>query len=309
MSYDNPFEEHNDNPSNPYVGGYVPPPVSSPTLGPSPNRPASNYTPQLNTYSQPVGAGPGDSYSSDAIRRKEEELSRRERELDARERALITRERSNKDPRQPNWPRWPKSLVYQDINKDIDGAAEQKIVTHAFIGWHALCFILLWNLVAMTGTLAVMNAIGDFILAIVYFIIWLPIAFLNYRLLYNGFRKLSGFKFFFYFFFHGFECLVYIFWGLGLHGSGMAGFLWMITLFDDKSSKGAQIVGIFCLIGTALWWLFAAFNIYCWIRVRVLYKQKNLDQQLQQQAARSAGKQLAEHPEYAYEAGKAAATI
>jgi len=302
MSYDNPFEEHNDAPSNPYVGGYVPP-APSPTLGPGPVRPASTYSPQLNTYSSPVGAGDG---SSDALRRKEEDLLRRERELDARERALLGREKSLKNPREPNWPKWPKPLVYQNIEKEIDGPVEKRLVTHAFIGWHVLCVILLWNLVAMTGCLAVKGAVGDFILALVYFFIWLPIAFLNYRLLYNGFRKLSGVKFFFYFFFHGFECLVYIFWGLGVHGSGMAGFLWMITLFDDHSTTGAKLVGIFCLIGTALWWLYAAFNIYEWIRVRVIYKKRQLDKQVAKEAARSAGKELAAHPEYAYEAGKAA---
>lgn len=139
------------------------------------------------------------------MRRKEQELIRREQELDNRERMLKELGANATNPRRPNWPRWPKSFVHQNINSDIQEESLRPLVRNSFIAWHGMlitlpflsstnicitvsCFFMVWNLVAMTGALAVESAVGDFILAIVYFFIWLPLSFLFYRSLYNASR-------------------------------------------------------------------------------------------------------------------------
>ena len=82
----------------------------------------------------------------------------------------------------------------------------------------------------------------------------------------------------------------------------------MIHMFSETSTS-AHIVGIFCLVGTILWWLNAAVNIYLWIQARLIYKQKKLDRKLRKEVAENVGKQAAEHPEYVYEAGKAVTSV
>ncbi len=61
-----------------------------------------------------------------------------------------------------------------------------------------------------------------------------------YRLLYQAMRKGKGITYLFFLFWFGLEVLGFIFWGIGIRGSGMGGFLWMIWLFD----KDQNIVGV-----------------------------------------------------------------
>jgi hypothetical protein len=166
---------------------------------------------------------------------------------------------------------------------------------------------MLWNLVAMTGVLAVDGSVGDFILAIVYFFVWLPLTFMFYRHLYHAARRGRALRYFLFFFLMGFQILVHIFWGLGLEDSGMAGFLQMIGMFrSDKA--GSQIVGIFCLIGTAFWWLMAAFDIYLWIHARIHYNRRGGSAQAEREFAQSAATAAAENPELVMQAGAYAAS-
>jgi len=298
MSYNsNPFAENGAS-TNPY-SGYEPsalkqsPQSSAPTwVGNEDGKPSS--------FSRDLDA------REEALRRREQELYRREQELDNRER-MLRELGTNVNPRVRNWPRWPKSFVYQNINQDIQVEGLKPLVRNAFIAWHVTCFLMVWNLVAMTGALAVDNAIGDFVLAIVYFFIWLPISFLFYRSLYNASRKRSGLKFFFFFFFNGFQSLVYIFWGFGIKGSGMAGLLWMIDLFNLHTTS-TRIVGIFCLIGMVFWWLMAAFNIYLWIHVRVEYSRLGGNRQARQELGAAAVTTAANNPDAIAKAGQYAAS-
>jgi len=208
---------------------------------------------------------------AEELRVRELQLARREQDLAQREQMVeagMTRQRK------PNWPRWPKPLVHQNIQEDIpaEPASLQSLVKRAFIGWYVTFAFLVWNLVAMIGALAVEGAVGDFILAIVYIFIWSSLTFLFYRCFYNAARKNSGFRYWMFFVLLGFQILCHIFWAIGVVGSGMGGFLWMIHLFQDKNTKtGAETVGFFCLVDFIMWALMSIFNVYLWIHVRVYY--------------------------------------
>jgi len=88
--------------------------------------------------------------------------------------------------------------------------------------------------------------------------------------------------------------------------SGMAGFLWMISLFS-RHDNGGKIVGIFCLIGCVFWWVLAACMIYLWIHVRVVYKNRGGNQQAQREFAADSASRAAQNPDVFLEAGKAGA--
>jgi len=188
MSYNNPFG--GDGATNPYGGSE--PPVA-PRSSQSSTTPSWAAEPSAPTNSKDL------DMTAESLRRKEQELIRREQELDNRER-MLKQQGVKISNRPPNWPRWPKHLVRQDINGDIQGDDLRSLVRRAFILWHVLCFFLLWNLVAMCGVLAVDGSVGDFVLAIVYFVLWLPITFLNYRTLYNAARTGKALRYFFWFF-------------------------------------------------------------------------------------------------------------
>jgi len=128
-----------------------------------------------------------------------------------------------------------------------------------------------------------------------------------YRHLYNAARRGRGVQYFLFFFFMGFQIFAHIFWGIGVKGSGMAGILIMFDIFSSKV-KGSSIVGIFCLIGTALWWLMAAFDIYLWTHARIHYRRRGLHKQTEREFAEAAGTTIANNPDAAIKAGTYAAT-
>jgi len=291
MSFDNPYAGNGA--SNPYA--------NTPSTAPSWLGGDGGSAPSS-------GRGGGDLDSrEETLRRREQELQAREQELDNRERTLRDTGKIYK-PRPPNWPKWPKSLVHQDIDGDIKDVQLNTLVKKAFIAWHVLCFIMVWNLVAMTGVLAVRSDPGDFILAIVYFLIYLPLSFMWYRHLYNAARRGSSIQYFLFFFFQGFQVIAEIFWGLGVVGSGMAGFLWMIKLFS-AGGAGSKIVGIFCLIGCAFWWLMAAFNAYVWIHARMCYKRTGGGRaKAEREFANAAGSAAANNPDMVIQGGMYAAS-
>lgn len=299
--YNNPFADNGAS-TNPYAG-YEPPSVRTSSPVPSHN-PSWAATPSSPSSSSTTSKDL--DMKEESLRRREQELMRREQDLENRERIL--REQGGlKKHRPPNWPRWPKSIVHQDLNADIQDPELRSLVRKVFLAWHVLCFIMVWNLVAMTGVLAVANSIGDFILAIVYIFIWLPISFMHYRHLYNAARRGRAIQYFLFFFFYGFQILAHIFWGIGVKGAGMAGLLRMFDMFASKE-KGSSIVGIFCLIGTALIWLMAAFGIYAWIHARVHYKRRGGNNQLEKELATSAGTAAANNPDAMMQAGSYAAS-
>lgn len=298
MSYDNPFAETN---SNPY-GAPAPPPRTSAQVNTTPSWAVDDGA--QSSYNQNTSKDL--EMTAESLRRKEAELNRREQDLDNRERVL--KEQGKYLEKRPhNWPVWPKQFVRQDINGDIPDEDLRALVRRAYWKWYYLLLCLTWNLVAMCGVLAVAGSAGDFILAIVYLFLWTALAFWGYRMFYNAARKRSTSYFFIWFFFAGFQVLVYIFWGLGLKNSGMAGFLWMIALFQ-KNSKGTTIVGIFCLIGCVLWWLMAVLTVYLWIHVRVVYKKLGGRRAAEKEFAAEAGARAAQHPDAVMNAGRAVAS-
>jgi len=294
--FDNPFDEHSTNPYQGYEPPVAPPkPVTSPPVS-SPS------------YAQ-GGASSNQrdlELTADALRRKEQELIRKEQDLEARERILSEREANIKRPRPANWPRWPKPLVHQDIQKDIEGESLRRHVRKMWIGWHALLFFLVWNLVVMTGCLAVDSAVEDFVLAIVYIFVWGPITFLIYRLLYNGARRGKALTYFLFFVLLGFQILFHCFWLVGLVGSGMGGFIWMINLFKNKSGDGSQTVAILCVINIFFMACHLIFTIIMWFQTRPFYAQRGGMAATQKQFVQESGKQAAKHPDVVYDVGKTA---
>jgi len=250
------------------------------------------------------GAAPayGGSYSEESLRQRSIQLDQREANLAAREASLAAREARLGRDKPPNWPRWPKPIIHQDIKGEIPESS-QKTVRLAYIGWFATAWALVWNLVVMTGSLAVAGAVGDFILAIVYVLLWTPLSFMTFRCLYRGARRRKGSYYVFYLFFLGISVLAHILWAVGIKGSGMGGFLWMIYLFNHgqqngQGSKGGDyIVAILCLLSTFFWIASVFYFIYTWNRARLDYRSLGGNAQARREATSEAASQMAQNPD------------
>lgn len=224
------------------------------------------------------------------LEKRQSELDRRERELNAREAALNRREQDletlklasesnssgaatagmmvNLEAREPNWPRWPKPIVYQNFN-DVPTRL-LKFVKFVYFNWMAGEVILLYNVVcALAVTFAGdSGAIGDIILSAIYLCGWSFLSFFIYRRLYKA--SISGKSLKYFFFFAGFAVQI-VFNGFGvagLRGSGFMGVFWTIHAFKDNT-----FAGFMCMACAILWGLTFAFCIYIWIHLRVVYKE------------------------------------
>lgn len=290
--FENPFDDASFDDSHSYSGGIT---TTSTTTSTTTNNNTTTIDffdvqskPQLQPQpqSQPATEPPPVDRRAKELEKRMSELDRRERELNEREAALNRREQdleaqklaneaaiSNSaslgtfDTHAPNWPPWPKPLVYQNFDDVPTGL--QRLVKCTYFNWMAGEVILVYNLICALAVTFAGNssAISDIILAAIYVAGWTFLSFFIYRRLYKA--TISGKSLKYFMFFAGFAAQI-VFDGFGvagLKGSGFMGVFWTISAFGKNT-----VAGFMCLACAILWGLTMAFCIYIWIHVRVVYK-------------------------------------
>lgn len=226
----------------------------------------SRYQPSAPPH--PPVYGTAKDFSEKERDRKEELLIARERELERREAELREREArlgtaSNTTPLQPRGrePNFPilVPIIYHDIRRDILERRARWTVRVAFLTWFAIPLCLIWNLVCVIGTLVELGDIytSDVVLASVYFFTLPLFTFTVYRLLYHAARKQRTSLYLLYIFWLFVQIVIMIFFAVGLRGSGAAGFLTVLRLFQDNH----LIVGVFCIVMLSVWTILAMVHI------------------------------------------------
>lgn len=190
----------------------------------------------------------------------EADLNRREANLDQRQEILVEREKDQVDPRAANWPFF-YPLVFQNVDHDAKTPELGRLMRLGYYVWMAAAGAYIWNFICALSTLIVSGSgIGDFILSIIYMVLFIPIDFFFYRILYRAGRKPKAITFvFFWIFWWPFVILGYFFFGVGFFG-GMG--LYQIA-FDGlyDTSIGVGVMVTICMVW---WWLlgFAALGIF-----------------------------------------------
>jgi len=317
VDYDaeNPFEE-SSTPKNPFEsddessrrGSEAPPPVL-------PAKRAQNSVPQQRN-------DPELQARYEKLKAKEEEINRRETVLETRAELLEQREHSSVNPNPPNWPRC-RPLIRHDISADMPTPEAVRFVRLAYGGWIAGSVMLGINAICLLAVLIEEGsgqAIGDFVLACVYFLILTIIWFLIYRILYKAAKKAKPALYIVYWVFYFFVMLTHIFVVVGFPGCGVGGLWYMFQQFSHQKMAS----GFMLLANSILWGCLSAYCIMIYIWSRVQYNQaggiemakKNMkdgaigivksNPDLAKKAMKAAAKEAANHPDIVIDAAKAA---
>jgi len=170
-----------------------------------------------------------------------------------------------------------------------------KMVRLAYFHWMFASLTLGFNIVATAAVMATVNdgqAIGDFILSIVYFLILLPSWFMIYRILYRAGRKRKPSLFIGFFILYGLEFIAFAAFAVGVPGTGAAGFLRMIKTF-----KVNKVAGIIVLVSAILWCANVMWATFIFLLARIHYNQAGGYQKARKEIGTSAVKEAAKHPE------------
>jgi len=250
----NPFDEHSPNPFA--DGGKTTIAEYNPFQGQQP-APTSKYTP-------PVAPSSGKSDDVYALRQQLQEKDKQVQELQSQ---LEYKNRMIQDTaislRVPNWPKWPKPILYHDIEADITEAEPKRMVKKVYFTWFLTAFCTTWNMICLFMAIFVnvpsISVASSFGAALFFWIFWVPLSFvLWYRPLYNAARKNRSSLYVFFiitFAIHIGVCILYI---LGVWTTGAAGIISSIDLLKN----GAVGVGVCFLISTSAWLLNILFSIY-----------------------------------------------
>jgi len=246
--------------------------------------------------------------TEEGLRRKEQELKRREEDLARKEGNMISKEEELEKiaPKAKNWPRC-RPIIYHNIEEEIP-QDDKPLVKRAYYLWFFTVWCFFWNFFTILADLIVNangGAVASLILSIVYFIFLVPLSFLFYRLLYNATRKRKSLSWLLFMIIKWIEFLLYGWMALGISGWGGGGIFLMISLFQANK----VVVGIFSVICFAFWVLDILGHVYLFIHARIRYKRAGGLNKAKEQATTVAGKTLAENPEFAKSALKAAANV
>jgi len=177
----NPFAEKTSGQSN-YVGGafYMPservPPASNSSLSPLPPEPVDLYRDSDATFDVPLD-------NSKDLKRLDRELQAKENELKKREQNLKRREDAA-----ARAGIVISAIIHHDIANDIP-IHLQRIQYLAFASFLGIVGCLFWNIIAVTTGWIKGEGVAIWFLALIYFIIGAPGAYvLWYRPLYNAMR-------------------------------------------------------------------------------------------------------------------------
>jgi len=202
-----------------------------------------------------------------------------------------------------NWPVC-KPFLNHDIRADIPTPELQALVRKAYLGWMFITTTYLWNVVTVIAIVIVEGtgaAISTFFLGLVYALFSIPVSWLIYRRLYYAARLTSSSRYVLYFCLIWTSIAVFIVLGIGISGWGSGGFLAMLEAF-----KVNVVVGIFCLVDTLLFAILIVYHIVIFGIARREYKKAGGLEAAKKEASGEAAKQIAQNPELATTAIKAA---
>ncbi|XP_078388430.1 secretory carrier-associated membrane protein 2-like [Cetorhinus maximus] len=178
-----------------------------------------------------------------ALLRQQEELERKAAELDRKEQELKNESYASK---RNNWPPFPsfcpiKPCFYQDFAAEIPSGF-QRTVKMLYYLWMFHAVTLFLNLLACLAEFIADPKHGvDFGLAILWFLLFTPCAFLCwYRPVYKAFRSDSSFNFFFFFFVFFCQIVLYIIQAIGIPNWGVSG--WIAALSWTKQNLAVAVV-------------------------------------------------------------------
>lgn len=172
--------------------------------------------------------------------KQQEELERKAAELERKEQELENRRAgsaSNPGAKENNWPPLPrffpiKPCFYQNFEEEIP-EDYRRMCKRMYYLWMFHSATLFLNVLACLACFTVDSNYGvDFGLAILWFILFTPVAFVCwYRPVYKAFRSDSSFSFFFFFFVFFFQTAVYIIQTVGIPhwGNRSVGFLFLFS--------------------------------------------------------------------------------
>ncbi|KAG5270542.1 hypothetical protein AALO_G00193860 [Alosa alosa] len=170
--------------------------------------------------------------------KQQEELEKKAAELERKEQALKNRGVSMGP--ENNWPPLPKFFpikpcFYQDFNEEIP-VEYQRVCKMMYYLWMYHCITLFLNILACLAHFTVDASHGvDFGLAILWFILFSPAAFVCwYRPVYKAFKSDSSFNFFFFFFIFSFQVIVYIIQSVGIPYWGNSGWIYSISVIGTN---------------------------------------------------------------------------
>ncbi|KAL2088757.1 hypothetical protein ACEWY4_015656 [Coilia grayii] len=170
--------------------------------------------------------------------RQQEELERKAAELERKEQELHSRGVSMGP--ENNWPPLPrffpiKPCFYQDFDEEIP-VEHQRVCKMMYYLWMYHCVTLFLNILACLAHFTVDAGHGvDFGLAILWFILFSPAAFICwYRPVYKAFKSDSSFNFFFFFFMFSFQVVVYIIQSVGIPSWGNSGWIYAISVIGTN---------------------------------------------------------------------------
>ncbi|XP_002731211.1 secretory carrier-associated membrane protein 1-like [Saccoglossus kowalevskii] len=241
---------------NPFAEKPIPPPPTHPTSGvkttpvvPPPRRPDPSPA-VMRPTEEPPAYTPSPAQPPPAqedLLRRQEELERKAAELQRRENEM---KNLNYNPRANNWPPLPAMFpvgpcFYQDFAVDIP-LEFQRTVKMCYYLWMFYVCVLFLNFL---GALACFCVGGSecgitFGLSIVYLLLFSPCAFVCwYRPVYKAFRSDSSFNFFIYFFIFFCQICTFVFFAIGIQGTGACGWILAFDLIGEGTSGEEDDVG------------------------------------------------------------------
>ncbi|XP_031600398.1 secretory carrier membrane protein 2, like [Oreochromis aureus] len=175
--------------------------------------------------------------------KQQEELERKAAELERKEQELENRRAgsaSNPGAKENNWPPLPrffpvKPCFYQNFEEEIP-EDYRRMCKRMYYLWMFHSATLFLNVLACLACFTIDSSYGvDFGLAILWFILFTPVAFICwYRPVYKAFRSDSSFSFFFFFFVFFFQVAVYIIQTVGIPHWGNSGWITSITMINTN---------------------------------------------------------------------------
>jgi len=171
------------------------------------------------------------------------------------------------DSRKPNFPPF-RPCVHHNIEGE-QPLQHRYFIKKAYFGWYYHSFALIYNFICIFGAVVKDEvSVGTFFIGLTILIAGVPVSFIVYWFLYSAVRKASAGLFLLWFI--GFViqiCAEFIF-GLGINGTGGAGFVLMIQSFNDNSLP----LGVMFAIATFLWAALIVYNISYFFQARRVYQ-------------------------------------
>nr|XP_043631512.1 secretory carrier-associated membrane protein 1-like isoform X1 [Erigeron canadensis] len=216
------------------------------------------------------------------LKAKATELKRREQDLKRKEDAIA---RSGIVLEEKNWPPF-LPIIHHDITNEIP-IHLQKLQYVAFTSFLGVVACLVWNLVAVTAAWIKGEGPTIWFLAVIYLIAGVPGAYVMwYRPLHRAMRTDSALKFGWFFLAYMFHIAFTVFAAVAppiiFKGKSLTGILPALDLLTSNA-----IVGIFYMIGFALFALESVISIWVIQQVYMYFRGSGKAAEMKREAAKS----------------------